>query len=544
MIALTEVCFAYPLRDRILDKLSLRIPRGERVCLLGRNGSGKSTLLKLMAGLLSPESGDVFIDGISSRDKISMKELRTKVGFIFQNPEDQIIATKVESDIAFALENLAVEPALMKEKVHVVAERFSLVSLLRRHPATLSGGEKQRAALASVTVVQPEVLLLDEPTSFLDYRGRQRLFDVIFSDKSITVVAATQYPNEIAHYDRVLLLDNHGIAFDCSRDSFYHSEFWHTIQSVRRTSSCAAKEEDKTMCPTRKGGNSDEQAGISSCPVVNPANGVRKGFLTPPNGGDCINVADLSFSYSPDAKTLDQINLSIPLGKITTVMGDSGCGKTTLALLLANLVKPNSGEIKFPLDSPDANKVAVLFQFPETGFFADTVLEEVAFGIKVLRLTDIEVDSVRHTSSCAAKEDEDIRLSSVAERVRAALSMVGLSFDDFAQRNPFTISAGEKRRVAIASVLIMDRPVIIFDETTLGLDWEGRKMMAQLIDDLKASGKTIILMTHDYEFAAILTDYFIFLDKGLVVWQGYKDDVDLPRDFMAAHFGAENPKMA
>ena len=499
MIRLDGVSFAYQDESRLLENLSFSIQRGERVCLLGRNGSGKSTLLRLIAGLLNPTGGEILVNGVSTTDHKRQRELRRQVGFIFQNPEDQIISTTVEADIAFALENFGVAQDIMYREVSEYAGRFELDELLHRHPLTLSAGEKQRTALASVMVVQPQVLLLDEPTSFLDYRGRQRLLVTAFAGRSYTIVGATQYAQEVEQYDRVVFLDQGRLLFIGSNEKFAQTEQW---QQMTTTASARKRESSRT----------NTSVNATSSPEVEIASPVR---------GTQLEMCNVSFGYSHGPSVIDGLSMGVLPGRITAVMGDSGCGKTTLALLLAGLVEPNEGVIRLGGEKVSAKElsrqVAVLFQFPETGFFADSVLEEVAFGIRLFRLSSKEIQ----------------------QKVCVALNMVGLDFDTFASRNPFLLSAGERRRVAIASALIMERPTILFDETTLGLDWEGRKTMVQLLLDLKAADKTIVLMTHDVDFAAQTADDIVLMDHGTVVWQGAIDAPDLPQQFIVDHLGVK-----
>jgi len=497
MIRLDGINFAYQDESRFIENLSFSIQRGERVCLLGRNGSGKSTLLRLIAGLLTPTAGEIFINGVSTTDHKRQRELRRQVGFIFQNPEDQIISTTVETDIAFALENFGVAQDIMRKEVSEYAEGFELKELLHRHPLTLSAGEKQRTALASVMVVQPQVLLLDEPTSFLDYRGRQRLLTTAFAERSYTIVGATQYAQEVEQYDRVIFLDQGRLLFVGSNNEFAQTEQWKQM-----TTSASARKRESLQT------NTSVDTALS--PIVEIASPLR---------GTQLEMCNVSFGYSSGQRVIDGLSIGVSPGRITAVMGDSGCGKTTLALLLAGLVKPSAGVIRLGGEEVSvkelSRQVAVLFQFPETGFFADSVLEEVAFGIRGLHLNSKDIE----------------------QKVRGALNMVGLDFDTFAGRNPFVLSAGERRRVAIASALIMERPIILFDETTLGLDWEGRQTMVRLLRDLNASGKTIVLMTHDVEFAAQTADDIVLMDRGAVVWQGAIDAPDLPQRFIVDHLG-------
>jgi energy-coupling factor transport system ATP-binding protein len=491
MVRLDGVSFAYQEECPLLENLSFSIQRGERVCLLGRNGSGKSTLLRLIAGLLNPTTGEIFVNGISTTDHKRQRELRRQIGFIFQNPEDQIISTTVETDIAFALENFGVTQEIMRREVGEYAERFELSELLRRHPLTLSAGEKQRTALASVVVVRPHVLLLDEPTSFLDYCGRQRLSATAFGERSFTIVGATQYVHEVKQYDRVIFLEQGRPLLVGSKEEFAQTEQWQQL-----TATNASKREGIRA-------KISEDSGSSSL------------------RGAQLEMCSVSFGYSSGPTVIDGLSMGVFPGRITAVMGDSGCGKTTLALLLAGLIKPSAGVIRLGGKEVGAKEisrqVAVLFQFPETSFFAESVLGEVAFGVRDLQLDGIEIE----------------------RKVRAALVMVGLDFDTFASRNPFLLSAGERRRVAIASALIMERPTILFDETTLGLDWEGRRTMVRLLRDLKAAGKTIVLMTHDVEFAAQVADDVVLMDHGAVVWQGAIDAPDLPQQFIVDHLGVK-----
>ncbi len=427
MFQLKEVSFAFDAGEPVLRHLSLTINSGEKVCLMGHNGSGKSTLLKLCAGLLKPTAGELLADG----EPIAEAH---RAGFIFQNPDDQIVGATVAEDIAFALQNLRVARPEIVKQVERVAEEFSLRDKLDAAPEHLSAGQRQRLALAGVFIADPRVLLIDEPTSYLDDAGRAHLRRIIQNSR-MTTIAATQYVEEATDFDRVILLDNGAIVFDGAPRDFVKSGFAPAPLNVRE--------------------------------VVQP-------------GGEevLLEAKELSFAYAIDSPVIRGFSHSFRGGEITAIMGASGSGKTSLALLLAGLIEPDEGEVKRCKNAG----VGLLLQFPEHNFFADTVFDEVAF----------------------AARNQGSSQSQVAEYVRRALEQVGLDPEQFSQRNPFTLSAGEQRRVAIAAVLVMECSIYIFDEITCGLDWEGRQLVAEMLVKLAVQGKSIIICGHDRALAGAI----------------------------------------
>ena len=438
-----------------LNDLSLEIAAGERVCLLGTNGSGKSTLLKLAAGLLQPSAGDIRHDDIPTHDEKAFHARRADIGFIFQNPEDQILTASVAAELAFTLENLSMSQAAMSERITAMANRFNLVNHLNRHPATLSAGELQRLALAATLISHPKVLILDEPSSYLDASGRRLLNETIFASRDWSILASTQDPSEITNFDRVLFLQAGRIAFDDTPSRFADSHFYREILST-----------------TARNQSSSTLAAVSE-----PALALR----------------DLFFHYPGSPNCLEQISLEFPRGQITAVTGDSGSGKTTLALLIAGLLSPSSGQIlvngRPSSDSERPKNVGVIFQIPESTIFAETVFDEVAFGLR----------------------NEGVHAPEINSRVENALVRVGLDPNTYRERNPFTLSAGEQRLLAIASILALNRPITIFDESTAGLDWIGKARIRDLVLSLKSAGKTVIIISHDREFVSSVADAVIEL---------------------------------
>lgn len=463
MLKFDRVSFGYGKQPPLLQEISFEIRQGEKVCLLGLNGSGKSTLLKLAAGLLEPKAG-----------RIGSGCAKEKVGFVFQQPLDQIVTSTVQGDVVFTLENLGCSQVEMKEALAAQAERFSLRPLLQRHPATLSAGEQQRTALAGVLAPQPELLLLDEPTSYLDYHGRKLLGETIAAEQ-YTVLAATQFPAEASQFKRALLLDQGRIAFDGTSSELFTTAAWQALQ-----------ESNATALPSIE-------------TVTSPA----------------LSISGLEFAYTNHAPTIVDLNLELPAGTITAVVGDSGSGKTTLGRLTAGLLKPQQGSVAMQTAAELSNCCSYVMQFPESQFFSESVREEIAFGLRNQGMQGDELESV----------------------IRRALALVGLDHDRFAPRSPFTLSGGERRRVALASILALQRPVLVLDEPTAGLDWQASAQLRRLLIALCAAGHTTVLLTHDLDLASKVTSSFVLLDRGRVLWSGDISD-NPPEQLFRQHFGA------
>lgn len=217
MISINALTYGYPGSEAepALRGLSLSLRRGEKTVLMGGNGSGKTTLLRCINGLLLPDSGDVTVDGLNTKDTEALHEIRRRVGMVFQNPDNQMVAATVIREIAFGLENIGIETDDMRERVDAALKRFHLEAYRDSAPHMLSGGEKQRLALASVWVLQPDFLILDEPTSLLDPNGRKEVLQRLGSlGEGIGVLLVTQYPDEALLMDRLILMDRGRIVLD------------------------------------------------------------------------------------------------------------------------------------------------------------------------------------------------------------------------------------------------------------------------------------------------------------------------------------------
>ncbi len=455
MLTLEHITYLYPSGKRALDDVSLSINAGERVVVMGANGSGKTTLARIIAGLIEPTRGELRIDLPESLPPVS------RIGILFQNPDNQMVSSVVENEIAFALENLATPMAEMEVRVTETLQRFGIEHLRTRLTHELSGGEKQRVALASVMIANPRILILDEPDSFLDSSGKQfleaelkRLHD---EQPEFIEIRITQYPDVAKSYPRMLVFVEGQLGADHQPEKIFGN---------------------RGFC---------EKAGIVTVEneIGHPVSDVAD-LRFKADALHSVETKDLSFSYVDDQWVIDELSFTWNRGEIIGVAGDSGSGKTTLGQLVAGLLKPTKGELLF-FDSdnhllglkPRPGWVAAAFQQPERQFFLPTCFEEVAFGPRNFGQT-----MTRESGS-------------------NWLQLVGLEPNEFLERDPFSLSMGEKRRLAFASILSMHPPFIIFDEPTCGLDPKGVGKFIQLTRALKEAAVGQMIISHD---RSLLTD--------------------------------------
>ncbi len=467
MIRLENVTYRYREdSEPVIRNLNLSVQTGESLCIMGANGSGKSTLAKIIAGLIEVKQGHVIIEG----GDISP----TPVGILFQNPDNQIVAVTVDKEIAFALENLGVPIPEMEVLITETLERFSIAHLRRRLTTELSGGEKQRVALAAVMVCQPQILVLDEPDSFLDESGKTTLKEVLAKlrqDNPLMVqVHITQYPNTALLYPRLVVLDRGVVVADSTPHEIY---------------------KDREFCiKTGLGFSLQGQRRLAIPEYVKEKTEIASNTL------ELVRVKNVCFEYSDSRHVLKNISFNLCQREIIGLVGPSGSGKSTVGLVLCGLLKPSSGSIEYldnnqqpvPFDRL-VGQVSTIFQQPERQFFLPTCSKEIAFGPNNLGhlLNEKAIDSW--------------------------FAMVGLEPKIFAQKDPFTLSGGEKRRLAFAAVLSMSPRFIVFDEPTCGLDQEGVGRFILLAQALKERGVGMVIITHDGSVIQTLADRIIHLRR-------------------------------
>jgi energy-coupling factor transporter ATP-binding protein EcfA2 len=472
LIRLHDVSYAFPGAGRreFLKHIDLVIRDGEWVAVAGANGSGKTTLCRLLALMCRPSGGDVDVDGTDPVRGRAEDRGVPAVGIAFQNPDSQFVTSSVEREIAFGMENLGIGSDEMKSRLGAAARLFAIEPLLERNPHTLSGGEKQRLLLACLWAMRPRHLVLDEPFSFLDGRGRASFLDALhasFRSEGKTIVWCTVDAREVRLADRVVYMDGGEIRFDGSPAGLEREIPPGELESslISHDAERSARE-SRTPRPPRDGASR-----------VIDVNGAR-------------------FSPGGDDFVLDVPSFSVASAERIGICGPSGSGKTTLLLACAGLLPPQKGTVAV-LGAPvrsrrdfPAGRVAFLFQSPEEGFFAPTVREEVGLAC-------------RSFARCGAEE-----------AVARALDEAGLEQESFLARNPFHLSQGEKRLVALASVLALDASLVLLDEPTIFLDGAARRRFRSALDRLSSRGATVVMASHDDAFLRECMDRIVTLEGG------------------------------
>ncbi len=525
---------------KALAGVSLEVQPGEYVAVLGHNGSGKSTLAKHLNGLLLPEQGDVWVNGWNTKQKAHLREIRATVGMVFQSPDNQIVATIVEEDVAFGPENHGVPHEEIVERVNWSLEQVNMAAYRHRAPHLHSGGQKQRIAIAGMLAMRPQVLVLDEATAMLDPLGRREVLAVahrLNREKGVTVVAITHFMHEAVDADRVVVMAEGRVALQGPpRQVFTQAERLRSLRldlpQAARVAQALAKrlpgfpadllrveelveEVARRAAPGRPAPASAPASDSASAPVSAPgyASAAAAGAAptAEPPGEEVIAVHDLAHYYmrgTPlEVKALHDIDVSVRRGEVIGIIGHTGSGKSTAIQHFNGLLRPDEGSVVVlghDLGRPEADvrairrRVGLVFQFPEAQLFERYVGDDVAFGP---RKQGLDRDTVR-------------------ARVAAAMEAVGLGFAEFKDRHTFSLSGGQMRRVALAGVLALEPEVLVLDEPTAGLDPRGRRVLWERILALHDGGVTLVLISHNMEELAELCDRLYVIAGGRTVMEG------------------------
>lgn len=520
-----------------LHDINLTINPGEYIAIVGANGSGKSTLGKHLNGLLQPTEGDVWVKSWNTRDAAHRLDVRATVGMVFQNPDNQIVATVVEEDVAFGPENLGIPRAELQERVTWALEQVGLSPLRTRAPHMLSGGQKQRVCIAGVLAMHPQVLVLDESTAMLDPKGRTDVLNTaqrLNREQGVTVVAITHFMAEVIHADRVIVLEQGRVVMDePPRQLFAQAERLRDLQlDVPQVTELALALHAQTGNFPTDVLSVDELTQT----LHTRLNGTQPPAPAPPpaqnpTGTPLIRAQGLTHDYmrgTPlEVRALHDVNLEIYPNEIVGLIGHTGSGKSTAVQYFNGLLRGKPGQVEVlgrdtSASSTDMRElrraVGLVMQFPEAQLFERYVGDDVAFGPRNLKLDR----------------------PAVRARVQRAMEAVGLGFEEFKDRLTFSLSGGQMRRVALAGVLAMEPQVLILDEPSAGLDPQGRRQLLRHILELHAQGMTLVIISHNMEELAQLCHRFYIFAGGRTVYHGTPAQV-FARPDLLAELGLEPP---
>ncbi|MBV7301032.1 ABC transporter ATP-binding protein [Corynebacterium sp. TAE3-ERU2] len=469
MIELRNVSMSYGRKsaEPVLRELNLTIPEGELVLLCGESGCGKSSLLRLINGVAhsfcdAQISGEILLDG-ELITHAEPHDIAQYVGSVFQNPKSQFFTLEVISELAFGCENLGIAPEEIRRRIGEVTDKFSMSHLIDRQLFALSGGQKQKVACASVAAMQPQVLLLDEPSSNLDLKAIDELHDIVarWKKQGRTLLVAEHRLSYLADIvDRVLVMRSGQIAQEFSGDQFrdMSDEELHEI-GLR-----------------------------SSRPVPEVVDEPRLVEHT-------MTLDKLRFTYpkaSVPALNIDQAEL--PTAQIIGVVGRNGAGKSTFVRALTGIEPRAKGALHV-----GGRKLSSPRQRLRHSYLVMQDVNHQLFG------ESVDADAMIGTGSMSAEEQDHLT---------EVLSELDLA--DKREQHPMSLSGGERQRVAIASALLSQRELLVFDEPTSGLDLRRMRHVAQLLDNLARQGKTVLVVTHDVELLARCCDSLLLIDGGKV----------------------------
>jgi len=504
-----------------IDNINLEIEEGQFVVIMGPSGAGKSTLAYCMNGLIphfirGEYSGEVWINGISTKEN-KVSRMAKEIGLVFQDFESQLFSTNTKLEIAFGPENFNVEREEIQRRIDEVLKVVNLEGLEDRQPSTLSGGQKQRLAIGSVLASKPSVICMDEPTTDLDPLGKLGIFNIakeLHQDSSLTLIIIEHETEEALNADRLIIMEKGHILRDGSpEDILREVELMDgigimSLQIPKYFSNFPTLKKEELPLTPEEGVEKFKSLELEiDEEKYNKI--VQKEVERENNYGDVIiQVKDLEHTY-PNGKTaLKGIDLSIREGEFLAILGHNGSGKTTLVKHFNGLLLPTNGRVVvYGKDTRESTifeigkVVGYVFQNPDHQIFADTVYEEVAFSPKIRGYSEDEIN----------------------ERVKEALKAVDM--EGYEEEDPFSLTKGQRQRIAVASILSARPKVIILDEPTTGLDYKEQRQMMELIKKLNENGHTIVMITHTMWVVSEYAHKVAVINEGEITMYGRIRDV-------------------
>lgn len=518
-----------------IDHVSLSIKKGDFVGILGHNGSGKSTLAKQLAALLKPSGGIIYVNGMDTAKDELLLPIRKTAGMVFQNPDNQLIGNIVEEDIAFGPENMGIPREEIEERITRALEATGMSAYREHSPNALSGGQKQKVAISGVLSMEPECIIFDEPTAMIDPEGRKEVLKAIYDLnrlKHITIIYITHFLDEVSKADYLYVMKQGAITLEGSPETLFKMPDQLTennlelpfeisfIAELRKKGLNIPKEiyTKKQLLEFFKCRQQEESFLFTEKKVENQ----QKKCIAETEKEKGIVLKNISYQYkkrsAEEAKdALQDVSLSIKPGEFVAIVGKTGSGKSTLIQHLNGLLQPQSGQYFF--EGQDIwskkydlkklrQKVALCFQYPEYQLFEETILKDIAFGPKNLGFDKKKCE----------------------EKARYAMKLVGLPAE-LEKVSPFSLSGGQKRRVALAGILAMEPEYLILDEPVAGMDAPGKRMLFQLLHHLnKDKGITIVLVSHNMDDVAAHADRVLIMEDGTLKMDGTTREIFARKD--------------
>ena len=556
IIEVKDVTFTYSGAQRhALERVSLAVAEGEFVGIIGPSGAGKSTLAGVMSGAVPHHfSGELYgaclVDGKDTCE-VTLTDVSRLVGSVLQDIDAQFVASNVRDELLFGLENFGVAHDEIPARMQQVLETVGIEDLRDREIATLSGGQKQKVAIAAILALRPRVLVLDESTAALDPASSTLVFETLREvnrSAGITVVVIEQKVALLSEYcSRVMVLDQGKLVFDDTpRKVFSHGERLREIgvdsPRVARVSNSLAT---AGLCePGELALSVDEAATLvarivgegmrgavvagacaasavpstpSNATVCDPSIGGDSASSSAHTGEPVARFEGVGYSYPGGGASVRALDFEVFPGEIIGIVGQNGAGKTTLTKLLNGLLKPSEGNVvvaglntrEVPT-SRIARYVSALFQNPDRQICKDTVLDEVAFGLLLRGVSSNEASA----------------------RAKATCERFGLPLDEA----PFSLSRGQRQMIALASVVVGEPQVIVLDEPTSGLDYRECMTVMETVRDMAAAGSAVVMVCHDMEVVSDFADRLVVMANGEILGRGTCADVFANADLMQRAF--------
>lgn len=523
---------AYALKD-----IDLSVEEGTFVGLIGPSGAGKSTLASAITGAIPHHYqghlfGSTLVAGLDTCE-VSLTDIAKVVGSVLQDIDAQMVASVVEDELLFGLENFGIDHREIEGRIASALGAVGIADLRHREIATLSGGQKQKVAIAAILAMKPRVIVMDEPTSALDPASARDVFEVLQRAKELTgmtVILIEQTVALLAEYcDRVVVIDQGRIALDGTpTDVFSHGETLRAIgvdtpRTVRISNSLAEAGLAPNDSPALTLDDAESLVAGILAPGLSKSSPIAPGDLGDgPDARDTaderpiiVDVAGAAYSYGTGQAGIEGIDLAVHAGEILAVVGQNGAGKTTFTKLLNGLIKPSAGVVRIAgLDtratpvSVLASHAATLFQNPDRQLCRNTVVEEISFG---LELQGAPADAAR-------------------ERARQVAATFGLPENV----SPFNLSRGQRQMVALASVVALEPELIILDEPTSGLDYRECMTVMETVRQRALDGAAVVMVCHDMEVVSDFADTLAVMTEGRLIEVGPSREV-FANDALLAH---------